>query len=534
MEHVISGRHLVGGCERGEPSPAFHGVDPRDGSALPGAFAEAGPQDVSAATALAAQAARELRPWRHDHIATLLRAMADHILASGEQIVRIADAESGLGVFRLEGELGRTVGQFRMFADIVESGEHLGIIIDHADAGSVPPRPELRRMLVPLGPVAVFGASNFPLAFSVPGGDTASAIAAGCPVVIKAHPSHPATSEVTARCLIAAAEAVSAPTGTVALLQGRGHDVGRALVLDPNVTAVAFTGSHQGGRAIMDLAASRDVPIPVHAEMSSLNPVMVTPAALAQRADQIASGFVASLTLGTGQFCTKPGLLLLPVGAAGDALVDDIAAQLDVAPAGLMLNGGIRSLLLDRLDSSTSVAGVRVRVDGRAELSDGEQRGLSCRPSLLEVDADTYLCSSELREEHFGPVSVVVRHEPGELPAIIGTLGGQLTATLHAEPEEVEDLVPLRDLLSAKVGRVLWNGFPTGVSVTRSQHHGGPYPATSDARSTSVGGTALERFLRPVVFQDMPEALLPPALRTEAAVHAPRIVDGRRLSAGEA
>lgn len=534
MEHVISGRHLVGGEERGEPDPAFHGVDPRDRSALPGAFAEASAQDVATATALAARAAQDLRAWPTDRIATLLRTMADHLLASGEQIVRVADAESGLGTARLQGELGRTVGQFRMFAEIVESGEHLGIIIDHADPDIVPPRPDLRRMLVPLGPVAVFGASNFPLAFSVPGGDTASALAAGCPVVIKAHPSHPATSEVTARCLIAAADEVDAPAGTVALLQGRGHEVGRQLVLDPNVTAVAFTGSRQGGRAIMDLAASRDVPIPVHAEMSSLNPVVVTPAALARRAEQIAAGFVASLTLGTGQFCTKPGLLLLPVGAAGDALVDDVAAQLDAAPAGLMLNGGIRSLLLDRLGSSSSVPGVRVRVDGRPELTDGEQGGLSCRPSLLEVDAKTYLRRTELREEHFGPVSVVVRHEAGELPAIIGALEGQLTATLHAEPEEVEDLVPLRDLLSAKVGRVLWNGFPTGVSVTRSQHHGGPYPATSDARSTSVGGTALERFLRPVVFQDVPESLLPPVLRSDALVHTPRIVDGRRLHAGEA
>jgi acyl-CoA reductase-like NAD-dependent aldehyde dehydrogenase len=525
----ISGRHLIGGDEHGEPDPSLRGIDPRTGEALPDAFAEATVDDVALASAAAARASRVLRTWPVARIAELLRAMATSLEADGGRIVTLADLETGLGTTRLQGELARTVGQLRMFADIVASGEHLGIIIDHADPTTTPPRPDLRRMLIPLGPVAVFGASNFPLAFSVPGGDTASALAAGCPVVIKAHPSHPATSELTARCLIRAAAEVGAPAGTVNLVQGRGHEVGRALVLDPLITAVAFTGSHRGGRALMDLAATREVPIPVHAEMSSLNPVIVTPAAMAARAASIASGFVASLTLGAGQFCTKPGLLLLPVGADGDELLAAIVEQLAAVQPATLLNGGIRTLLHERLDGSTGVAGVRVHLDGRSEESSD---GFACRPSLLEVDAETYLASDALREEHFGPVSVVVRHEPGQLGGIIASLDGQLTATLHAEPEEAAGLVELRDLLSAKVGRVLWNGFPTGVSVTRSQHHGGPYPATSDPRTTSVGGTALERFLRPVVFQDVPDPLLPEALRSDDPLGLPRIEDGVRISSG--
>ena len=521
----ITGKHLIGDVEQGAIDPTFQGVDPRTGAPLPGAFAEATARDVEEATLIASQASHLLRSWSTARIAALLEAMAIELETNRAQIVALADSETGLGTVRLEGELGRTVGQFRLFADIVASGEHLGIIIDHADASSVPPRPDLRRMLIPLGPVAVFGASNFPLAFSVPGGDTASALAAGCAVVIKAHPSHPATSEATARCLIRAAEAQGAPLGTVNLLQGRTHEVGRRLVLDPRITAVAFTGSRTGGRAIMDLAATRETPIPVHAEMSSLNPVIVTAGALTARAEAIATGFVASLTLGAGQFCTKPGLLLLPNGEAGDGLLSDIATQLGAVAPAVLLNRGIHDLLIDRLKASTSVGGAQVLLDGRADDAGG---GFTCRPSLITVDAQTYLASPELREEHFGPVSVVVRHSPGELLHLIAALEGQLTATLHAEVEELDELEPLRDMLSAKVGRVLWNGFPTGVSVTRSQHHGGPYPATSDSRTTSVGGTALERFLRPVVYQDLPDALLPPALRAGDSLGLPRIVNGVR------
>jgi acyl-CoA reductase-like NAD-dependent aldehyde dehydrogenase len=522
---TITGKHLIGLTEQGEPDPTFQGVDPRTGRPLPGAFAEAGPDDVAAATRLAWRAARELRSWPAERIASLLRAMVAGLETHGEQIVTLADSETGLGRPRLQGELARTLGQFRMFAEIVESGEHLGIIIDHADPDSVPPRPDLRRMLVPIGPVAVFGASNFPLAFSVPGGDTASALAAGCPVVIKAHPSHPATSEATARCLIRAAADEGAPDGTVSLLQGRTHEGGGGLVLDPRVAAVAFTGSRQGGRALMDLAATRDTPIPVHAEMSSLNPVVVTPAAISARAAAIASGFVASLTLGTGQFCTKPGLLLLPEGEAADAMLADIVHQLSAVPPTPLLNRGIHELLSERLGGSTAAVGVTVRLDGR----DSERtEGFTCRPTLIEVDVETYLQHAELREEHFGPVSVVVRHRPDQLHDLVASLDGQLTATLQAEAGELDSLRELRDLLSARVGRILWNGFPTGVSVTRSQHHGGPYPATSDPRFTSVGGTAIDRFLRPVVYQDMPDGLLPEAIRSDDPLGLPHTLNGVR------
>lgn len=522
---TITGKHLIGVTEQGDPDPTFHGVDPRTGLALPDSFAEAGADDVASATRLAWRAAQELRTWPAARIASLLRAMASSLEAHGEQIVTLADSETGLGTPRLQGELARTLGQFRLFADIADSGEHLGIIIDHADSTSVPPRPDLRRMLIPIGPIAVFGASNFPLAFSVPGGDTASALAAGCPVVIKAHPSHPSTSEATARCLIRAAVDEGAPDGTVSLLQGRTHEVGRGLVLDPRISAVAFTGSRQGGRALMDLAATRETPIPVHAEMSSLNPVIVTPAAISTRAEAIAGGFVASLTLGTGQFCTKPGLLLLPQGEAGDAMLADIVQQLSAVPAAPLLNRGIHELLSDRLGESTAAVGVNVHIDGR----DGEQtEGFTCKPSLLEVDVDTYLQHAELREEHFGPVSVVVRHRPDKLLDLIAGLDGQLTATLQAEASELDSLVELRDLLSARVGRILWNGFPTGVSVTRSQHHGGPYPATSDPRFTSVGGTAIDRFLRPFVYQDMPDGLLPDAIRSDDPLGLPHTLNGVR------
>ncbi|HEX2498325.1 MAG TPA: aldehyde dehydrogenase (NADP(+)) [Actinomycetes bacterium] len=471
---------------------------------------------ASAATAAPALAALPLADR-----ARLLRAVAAALEANREAVVELADSESGLGTARLSGELVRTRVQLEMFADAVTEGSFLDVVIDPPDPDALPaPRPDLRRMLIPLGPVAVFAASNFPLAFSVAGGDTASALAAGCPVVVKAHPSHPGLSALCARIVSAALVETGAPEGTFAIVFG--EQAGRDLVTHPAITAVGFTGSLAGGRALFDLATSRPDPIPFYGELGSLNPTVITPGALAERGEQIATGFVGSFLLGSGQFCTKPGLLFLP---AEHGLGPALTAAIDQAALGPLLNGRIR----DRYERSAAdlagMAGVREVVAHRPVSDDA---GYRTAATLAAVSAaDLRANAPQLLEEQFGPAALLVEYgSVDELVDTLAVLPGSLTATLHADPYSESALIRrLVDRFTHGAGRVIWDGWPTGVAVTWAMHHGGPWPATTAPLHTSVGVTAIRRFLRPVVYQNVPDAFLPPPLQAANPLGVPRRVN---------
>ncbi|MGA5418655.1 aldehyde dehydrogenase (NADP(+)) [Streptomyces lavendulocolor] len=498
-------------------------VDPRTGKRREQVAVEATAEDVDRAVR-AAHAARGALADRAVR-AGFLRTAAELLGGAEDRLVAAADAETALGAARLTGELARTCYQLRAFADIVDEGDFLGVIIDHPDDTATPPIPDLRRYKVPLGVVAVYSASNFPFAFSVPGGDTASALAAGCPVVVKAHPDHPATSELVAALLGQAAAQSGIPQAVVSLVHG--FEAGVELVKHPLVAAAGFTGSVRGGRALFDAAAARPVPIPFHGELGSLNPVVVTEAAAAERAEQIGTGLAGSMTLGTGQFCVKPGLVLAPTGVGGDDLVASLAGAVKDAGEGVLLDHRMRD---------NFVAGVAERAalpDVEAPVTPGAGGEHTVSPGFLTVPAARLAeegAHDLLLEECFGPVTVVARYDSeDEVTAVLSRLPGNLTATVHLSSREaagegrgagiLAELTPL-------AGRVLVNGWPTGVAVAPAQHHGGPYPATTST-STSVGGTAVERWLRPVTYQSTPEALLPPELRDDNPLGLPRRVDGR-------
>jgi NADP-dependent aldehyde dehydrogenase len=458
--------------------------------------------------------------------ATALRAVADALDAAAGELVAVAARETWLPVPRLTGEVARTTGQLRMFAEGLDEGSFLDVVIDPADPGATPvPRPDLRRMQIPLGPVLVFAASNFPFAFSVAGGDTASALAAGCPVVVKAHPGHPETSVRTAEVVRAAWEGAGMPAGSFALILG--ERAGVDALRDRRISAAGFTGSLHGGTALSRIAANRDVPIPFYAEMGSLNPTFITPGAVAARGEEIAAGFVTSFTLGVGQFCTKPGLLFLPRGHALDAAFERAVAA--VAPS-RMLHERIRSGHDAIRAELAALPGMRVvaAVDGEPHAG-----GLA-GATLLGTDLATLLADREaVLPECFGPTSVVVEYDGlDEVLTAARAFGGNLTATVHAEDDEVELVRPLVRELRDRAGRIVWNGWPTGVAVSWAMHHGGPWPATSSPLHTSVGMTAIRRFLRPVTYQDLPAALLDEALQDVNPAAIPRRLDGR-LSTGD-
>ena len=474
------------------------------------------PEELDRLIGVAADAARILVDSRPADRAGWLETVADRLDAAAEDLVPLAAQESHLGTDRLTGELKRTTFQLRLFAELLRDGSFLQATIDHADpAWPMGARPDLRRMLRPIGPVAVYAASNFPFAFSVAGGDTASALAAGCPVLLKAHPSHPQLSVATGAEVAAALRDAGAPEGTFAVVTG--FDTGIALVQDPRIRAAAFTGSLRAGRALFDLAVSRPEPIPFYGELGSVNPAFVTPAAATQRAEQVATGFVGSMSLGNGQFCTKPGLLFVP---ADSGLEDRVAALAGDTPAAPMLSEQIRSGYSSTLASVAERPGVRV-VAGKAR-SEGDPS-----PTILAATVADLLSDPEgLTQECFGPTAIVVSYGSAEeLLEAARVFDGQLTATIHGQGSEPVT-AELQDVLSERVGRVVWNGWPTGVSVTYAQHHGGPYPATTSVQTTSVGTAAIDRFLRPVSYQDAPDEVLPPALREDNPWHLPRRVDG--------
>jgi NADP-dependent aldehyde dehydrogenase len=481
---------------------------------------ETSPDELEGRLAAAAAASR---PWGEMIPLTrgsCLRAVADALDAASDELVALAVAESHLDATRLVGELGRTTFQLRLFADQVEEGSYLRVSIDRADPAWTPgPRPDLRRMMVPLGPVVVFAASNFPFAFSVAGGDTAAALAAGCPVVLKAHPGHPALSQRTAMVVDGALTSSGAPEGTFSVIYG--DDAGRSAVVSEHIRAGAFTGSLGAGRALFDLAASRPTPIPFYAEMGSLNPVFVTRAAMANRGAHILSGFVASFTLSAGQFCTKPSLLFVPSGAVSDeAFVDALAGHRSAVP---LLNARIHRSYAARLMALRDHPAVRT-IAAHDQMS-----GEAPTPTLLATTVSELLNARDaLLVECFGPTSLVVEYATDEeLLAAAEAFGGQLAAGVHGE--ESDPVLPaLLSRLADRAGRVFWNGWPTGVSVTEAMQHGGPYPATTSPLHTSVGPAAMARFLRPVCYQSMPDHLLPVALRDDNPLGVPRRINGQR------
>jgi len=508
---------------------AFTTHDPRTGEPLTPAFHDADEPGIDAAVRAAVVAAPTLAALTLPERAGLLDAVADALDSDGEALVARADLETALGTTRLVGELARTTGQLRAFARVVREGAQLGVVIDHADPATVPPRPDLRRSMVPIGPVVVFGASNFPLAFGVVGGDTASALAAGCPVVAKAHPSNAGTSARAATAVATALADLGLPSGTFTLLQGAGHVVGAALVTHPGVAAVGFTGSLRGGRALADLAAARDEPIPVFAEMGSHNPVWITPAALAARGPAIADAVAGSATLGTGQFCTRPSVVFLPEGAAADAFVATLAGAIARAPLAPMLDARLAAAFTSRRAELAALEGVTDVTPQQAVTT----RPADVHGGVLLSDLVTWQREPLMREECFGPLVLVVRCRADELVGTVASVPGGLTASIWSQPDDPADRVlgaALVEAATRRVGRVLHDGVPTGVAVAWAQQHGGPYPATTAPATTSVGMHAVDRFLRPVAYQDVPAPLLPVWLRDEDPWRLPRRVDGHLVT----
>lgn len=487
-------------------------------------IAESTPEEIDAAVRSADAAFPPFAAFAGRERARFLRAAADEVEKLGEALVDVAHRETAIAKARLEGERGRTANQLRMFAALLEEGSWVEARIDPALPDRRPPRPDLRRMLVPLGPVAVFGASNFPLAFSVAGGDTASALAAGCPVVVKAHPAHPGTSELAFGALRAAAEATGMPPGVVSFVRGASHAVGQALVTHALVKAVAFTGSFRGGKALFDAAARRPEPIPVYAEMGSANPVFVLPRALAARGDDLVRSLAASVTIGAGQFCTNPGLTVVPASKEGDGFLDRLGAALLATELGTFVHAGIAASYRTALDEASRERGVTVAVRAAEKNAPGSA---SAPAALLVTDARSFADSVRLREELYGPATVAVRFsDRAELLAAASALQGCLVAAVHGTDEDLAEHAELLEVLSRKAGRVVFGGMPTGVEVSSAMHHGGPWPSTTDARETSVGTGAIRRFARPVCFQNAPDAVLPGELKRANPLGISRLVEG--------
>jgi NADP-dependent aldehyde dehydrogenase len=517
---TIIGHNYIGGERSAASQVIIKSVDASNGEALPHVFYQATPEEVDAAAKAAAGAYPAYRNLSAERRAQFLDAIADELDALGDDFVAVVCRETALPAPRIQGERGRTSGQMRLFAKVLRRGDFYGARIDQALPERQPlPRPDLRQYRIGVGPVAVFGASNFPLAFSTAGGDTASALAAGCPVVFKAHSGHMATAEWVADAIIRAAEKTGMPAGVFNMIYGGG--VGEALVKHPAIQAVGFTGSLKGGRALCDMAAARAQPIPVFAEMSSINPVIVLPQALDARADTVARDLTASVVQGCGQFCTNPGLVIGLRSPQFSAFVQQVAVLIADQPAQTMLNAGTLSSYGKGLQKLLAHPGIK-------HLAGNPQQGNQAQPQLFKADACLLIDGDEvLQEEVFGPTTVFVEvADQAQLSAALNGLHGQLTATLIGEPADFEQFGELTALLEQKVGRILLNGYPTGVEVCDSMVHGGPYPATSDARGTSVGTLAIDRFLRPVCFQNFPDALLPDALKEANPLGISRLVNG--------
>jgi len=493
-------------------------VDPRDGSRRETHLGETSDAELVRLGELWPDASTWLVGLGRAGRAEVLDTIAASLETSRTELVATAEAETGLGQGRLDSELTRAILQFRMFGDVLRDGGYLEAAIDHAGPTPLGPAPDVRRMLVPIGPVAVFGASNFPFAFSVAGGDTASALAAGCPVVVKAHPSHPLTSHASATAIASAVSRLGGPPGVLTVVYGQ--EAGLALVRLPAIRAVALTGSLAAARAVQAAIAEREDPIPFYGELSSVNPVVILPGAAAARGDQIAEGLFASFTGSGGQLCTKPGLVFVPAGRAGDGLVAALRERVASAGGVVLLNERIRDAFLD---GTARLAAAGARVTARPDVAN--EPGFTVAPTLLELDLPEV--SGEIVDECFGPVTVIVRYaDVTDLDRVLASVPPSLTGSIHLDAEDDPGTVRrLVDQLVERSGRIVFNGYPTGVRVSWAQHHGGPWPSTNSLH-TSVGATAIRRFLRPLAWQDAPEWLLPEELR-DGFTAVPRRVDGR-------
>ncbi len=522
----LEGLSILGQRRVKSAGKATAAMNPTTGAALEPGYFWATTPDVESAAQLAATAFAEYRTWDAKRRAKLLRRIAELFEANAAAIQERANQETALPPARLQGETARTCGQLRMFAQLIEDGWWIDARIDHADPNRKPlPKPDVRSMMAPLGPVVVFSSSNFPFAFSVAGGDTASALAAGCPVIVKPHQGHLGTSELVGLVVQQAARDCGAPEGIFSLLYGPGREIGMALVKHPAIKAVGFTGSRAGGRALMDAAAARPEPIPVYAEMGSINPVFLLPGALKQNAETLATGMQASVTLGVGQFCTNPGLVFADKSTAAETFVQKLTTLMAGTPAGTMLTADLCSAYRSGIEKFSKTAGVQRAAAVAAEPGAGKAQAGA---ALFVAEGDTFLKTHDLMEEVFGPSTLVVRCDNREqMLAAARALEGQLTATIHGTPEDLAANRDLISILETKAGRLLFNGFPTGVEVCHAMTHGGPYPATADGRSTSVGTRAIDRFVRPVCYQNFPDAALPEELKEGNPLGIFRIVDGK-------
>jgi NADP-dependent aldehyde dehydrogenase len=500
------------------------GTNPRTGEPLEPVTEETTEAEVAVLVSAAAEAAPVFAALDRRVRAQILGAIADGIDAHRAELIEIASAETGFGAAKLDGEINRAAFQFRFFGDVIGEGSYLEVAIDPPADTPMGPRPDLRRILTPIGPVAVFGSSNFPFAFSVLGGDTASALAAGCPVVLKAHPSHPATSQLSYDIIAAALADSQAPEGVIAIVYGT--SAGATLVAQPAVKAVGFTGSLRGGRALIEVINTRDEPIPFYGELSSLNPVVVTPGAASERAEEIGAGLVGSFTIGSGQLCTKPGFVLVPDNGDGDRLVDAVHTGLDGSSGHVLLNKGIYTTF------TGETAALRQRTDVETRTAPAvDEEGFAVAPMVVETTLDEL--DPALVHEVFGPITILARYRPDSVissaATVFDTFPASLTATVHHADGD-ESLQALTDLATAHAGRVVYNAFPTGVTVSWAQHHGGPWPSTNSLH-TSVGATAIRRFLRPVTYQNAPQQVLPPELR-DGYTDIPRRIDGHLHAGG--
>ena len=516
----MNGSFLIGARTVMRPA-TFRAIDPATNEALDPPFGIATAADVAQACMLADAAFDAFREVAPAMRAAFLEDIAARIEALGDALVDRAARETGLPRARLSGERGRTTGQLRLFARVLREGLWAGVTIDPALPDRQPlPRPDLRLRQIPVGPVAVFGASNFPLAFSVAGGDTASALAAGCPVVVKAHSAHPGTSALVGSAIQEAVAACGLPEGVFSLLQGKSREIGQALVGDARIKAVGFTGSRAGGLALIGIAQARPEPIPVYAEMSSINPVLLFPGALASRSGALAQGYVASLTMGAGQFCTNPGIVLAIDGPPLDRFLQAAADALATVEPQVMLTPLIHESYENGIGRLIRHIAVGTVAEGL-----GAQGCNQGRATILTTTGAEFMRHPELAEEVFGATSIVVRCASlDEMKTLIGAMEGQLTATLLIDEADTEDARAILPLLERKAGRILANAWPTGVEVSHAMVHGGPFPATSDPRATSVGAKAIERFLRPVCYQGIPDALLPAALQEANPLGLPRYI----------
>jgi 2,5-dioxopentanoate dehydrogenase len=522
----ILGKSLIGFQDATPGADCFRAFNPASGEKLETPFYSASSADVDRAAQLAADAFpvfSQLKPARK---AGFLKGIASEIEANADQIIERAQAESALPVPRLKSETWRTIGQLRLFASVVEEGSWVMARIDHADPQRKPlAKPDVRSMWHAIGPVVVFGASNFPLAFSVAGGDTASAFAAGNPVIVKAHPAHPATSELVGRAIRKSVRALDLPEGVFSLLFDSGNTIGAAMVGHPLVKAAGFTGSTVAGRALMNLAASRPDPIPFYGEMGSTNPLFILPGALAERGKDIASQLHGSFTLGAGQFCTKPGLVFVPESDTTANFFAEFQAKVSQSPNLPLLTSGIRSAYLRESEKRKSSAGVAVIAEGAKAASEAS---FFASVQAFETDVPTLLANENLSAELFGPSTLLIRYSHREqILQAARNLSGHLTATILGTDDDLREFADLIQILRGKVGRIVFNGYPTGVEVCHAMIHGGPYPASTDSRTTSVGTQAIYRFARPLCYQDFPDAVLPDELKNGNPLAILRMVDGQ-------